>query len=63
MRKRQNNVLAPKCNTIKAKPCNSNKETKEEQNNYQMWIQNIQEQIGKKADKWDIKERRNSSKP
>ena len=26
---------------ISSKPCNSNRETKEEQNNYQMWLQKI----------------------
>ena len=26
---------------ISSKPCNSNRETKEEQNNYQMWSQKI----------------------
>ena len=54
--------MRPQCNTTKAKPCNCNREAKEEQNNYQMWIQKIQEQIDTKADKWDIKARQNSSK-
>ena len=49
-------------NTTKAKACNSNRETKEEQNNYQMWLQKIQEQIDTEADKWDIKERHSSRK-
>ena len=35
------NILRPQCNTTKAKPHNSNRETKEEQNNYQMWIEKI----------------------
>ena len=34
-------MLRPQCSTTKAKPCNSNRETKEEQNNYQMRIQKI----------------------
>ena len=49
-------------NTTKAKACNSNRETKEEQNNYQMWLQKIQEQIDTEADKWNIKAKHNSSK-
>ena len=49
-------------NTTKAKACNSNRETKEEQNNYQMQLQKIQEQIDTEADKWDIKERHSSRK-
>ena len=55
-------MLRPQCNTTKAKPCNSNKEAKEEQNNYQMCLQKIQKQIDTEADKWNIKERHNSSK-
>ena len=55
-------MLRPQCNTTKAKPCNSNRETKEEQNNYQIRIQKIQKQIDTEADKWNIKERPNSSK-
>ena len=55
-------MLRPQCNTTKAKPCNSNKETKEEQNNYQMCLQKIKKQIDTEADKWNIKERHNSSK-
>ena len=60
--KKVENILRPQCNTTKAKPCNSNRETKEEQNNFQMWLQKIQEQIDTDKDKWDIKERHNSRK-
>ena len=35
------NIPRRQCNTTNAKPRNSNRETKEEQNNYQMWIQKI----------------------
>ena len=55
------NILRPQCNTTKAKPHNSNRETKEEQNNYQMWIEKIQEQFDTETDKCNIKERYNSS--
>ena len=50
-------ILGPQCNTTKTKLHNNNIETKEEQNNYQMWIRKIQEQINTEADKWNIKER------
>ena len=55
------NILRPQCNTTKAKLHNSNRETKEEQNNYQMWIEKIQEQFDTETDKCNIKERYNSS--
>ena len=55
-------MLKPQCNTTKAKHHNSNRETKEEQNNCQMWMQKIQEHIDTEADKWNIKERHNSRK-
>ena len=51
----------PHCNTTKTKSCSSNREIKEKQNNYRMQIQIIQEQIDTEVDKWDIKERHNSS--
>ena len=60
--KKQKNTLRPQCNTTNARPCNSSRETKEEQNNYQLGIQKLQEQIDIEADKWDIRERHNSSK-
>ena len=56
-KKVEKKILRPQCNTTKTKLHNSNIETKEEQNNYQMWIQKIQEQINTEADKWNIKER------
>ena len=62
LEKKQKTILRPQCNTTKTKHCNSNKETKEEQNNYQIWIHKIQEQIDTEADKWDIKGRITSSK-
>ena len=34
-------MLRPQWNTAKAKPRNSNRETKEKQNNNQMWKQKI----------------------
>ena len=55
------NILRTQCNTTKAKPHNSNRETKEQQNNYQMWIEKIQEQFDTETDKCNIKERCNSS--
>ena len=61
MRKKWKKILRTQCNTTKAKPHNSNRETKEEQINYQMWIRKTQEQINTEADKWNIKERLNSS--
>ena len=55
------NILRTQCNTTKAKPHNSNREIKEQQNNYQMWIEKIQEQFDTETDKCNIKERYNSS--
>ena len=60
--KKQKRILGQQCNTTKAKFHHSNRETKKEQNNYQMWIQKIQEQIDTEADKRNIEERHNSSK-
>ena len=34
LKKKQKNILRPQCNTTKAKPCSSNRDIKEEQNNY-----------------------------
>ena len=56
------NILRTQCNTTKAKPHNSNRKAKEEQNNYQMWIQKIQEQTNIEPDKLNTKGRHNSSK-
>ena len=39
LKKVEKKILRPQYNTTKAQPCNSNRETKEEQNNYQMWLQ------------------------
>ena len=41
LEKKQKNVFRPQCKTSKAKPQNSKRETKEKQNNYQIWIQKI----------------------
>ena len=38
---RKKKILRPQCNTTKTKLHNNNIETKEEQNNYQMWIRKI----------------------
>ena len=50
--------LRPQCNTTKAKSHNSKRDTEEEQN-YKIWIQKIQEQIDTESDKRKIKERHN----
>ena len=37
--KKVEKILRPQYNTTKAQPCNSNRETNEEQNNYQIMLQ------------------------
>ena len=41
-------MLRSQCNTTKAKPHNSNKETNEEQINYQMWIKKYRNKLTQK---------------
>lgn len=41
LEKKQKKIFPPQCKTSKAKPQNSKRETKEKQNNYQIWIQKI----------------------
>ena len=43
LEKKQKNILRPQHKTTKVKPLYSKRETKEEQNSYQMWIQKIYE--------------------